>query len=507
MLWFALARDGSSDWKCITTASAWRQLSKYLWPEVSKWAGRLRWDVIGRGPFNPRTELMALSLRLETGAAFAVASDSHELIEGAHADSLLTSSTRPRLIPASTWDAAEGALSGQGEAFALAICTPGEPAGRFHEIHRRAQGLEDWSVRHVTLEDALQAGRVSSEWAEQRKRQWGETSAVYQNRVLGEFCASDADGLVPLAWAEAAVERWEDWDAAEPPGRLRRRRCGRRPLRARRDRACAALRVDDRRAAALRQGLHDGDGRRRGPGAGRAQGARCRRCRRLGAGVVDRLRELGHRAIAFNASEGTDERDRSGELRFLNMRALAWWRLREAARPGLRPDARPAARRRAHRRHHDATLAGRQRGQDPGREQRRDQEAARTIDRRGRRRRADPDPSSERQPCGLYRSAAAREEIDGMEQGAQTPMVTARQRRAERISAMFGETSVERRKLRLIPENYEEMAGSRHTYGARRGGVTWRWRPSSGMTASSSRGRWCSDRRGGRSSSPTRATR
>src|SRR5512139_677923 len=47
LLWFALVWEGA-DWKVITTASAWRQLEKFLWPEVHKWARRLDWAAIGR---------------------------------------------------------------------------------------------------------------------------------------------------------------------------------------------------------------------------------------------------------------------------------------------------------------------------------------------------------------------------------------------------------------------------------------------------------------------------
>src|SRR5688572_30403830 len=39
ILWFSDTRDrAGKDWKAITTASAWRQVTKYLWPEVHKWA-------------------------------------------------------------------------------------------------------------------------------------------------------------------------------------------------------------------------------------------------------------------------------------------------------------------------------------------------------------------------------------------------------------------------------------------------------------------------------------
>ena len=96
----------------------------------------------------------------------------------------------------------------------LALSTPGSPQGRFYDIHAHRPGYEDWHARHVTLADAIEAGRISPEWAEQRRRQWGEQSTIYVNRVLGEFHAGDEDSVIPLAWAEAAVERWHDWDEA-----------------------------------------------------------------------------------------------------------------------------------------------------------------------------------------------------------------------------------------------------------------------------------------------------
>jgi hypothetical protein len=53
----------------------------------------------------------------------------------------------------------------------------------------------------------------------------------------------------------------------------------------------------------------------------------------IGAGVVDRLRELKLEMISFNAGEGSTAKDRSGELEFLNKRAAAWWNLRELLDP------------------------------------------------------------------------------------------------------------------------------------------------------------------------------
>jgi hypothetical protein len=53
----------------------------------------------------------------------------------------------------------------------------------------------------------------------------------------------------------------------------------------------------------------------------------------MGAGVFDRLRQLGYSVVPFLAQEGTDETDSSGELMFVNRRSHAWWMLRERLSP------------------------------------------------------------------------------------------------------------------------------------------------------------------------------
>lgn len=338
ILWFALTRDGE-DWKCPTTASAWRQLTKYLWPEVHKWSRRLNWARIGRAPFDARRELQTLSLKLTTGEAFAVASDTPEYIEGAHADSLLYLFDESKAIPNETFDAAEGAFSNAGtdtpnEAFALSISTPGEPMGRFYDIHKRKPGFEDWWVRHVTLEETIKAGRISAEWAEQRKKQWGESSAIYQNRVLGEFCASDEDGVIPLSWVEAANRRWEEWK--ESGMELPFTCAGVDVARSGADKTIYALK-HGKVVTELRRHSKEDTMETTGRVAGllnAKRGYAVVDVIGIGAGVVDRLREMKLDVRPFNASEGTDVKDSSGEMGFVNKRSAGWWNVREMLDPG-----------------------------------------------------------------------------------------------------------------------------------------------------------------------------
>jgi len=334
VLWFALTRDAAHiDWKVVTTASAWRQLTKYLWPEIHKWARRLNWDVIGRPAFT-REELLTQNIKLAYGEAFAVASDTPDAIEGAHADELFYVLDEAKAIPVPTWEAAEGAMS-TGSCYMLATSTPGPPSGAFYDIHTRKPGYEDWTARHVTRDECVAAGRMSADWAEQRRRQWGENSAVYQNRVEGNFCADDADVLIPLAWVEAAIERWHA--RAGDFGPLRRAaldvaemgedKCAYVALRehgiqqivkwGKTETMETVGRVRQLHQEPLIEIVVDANG--------------------VGAGVCSRLREVGYRVVAFKGGEGTDQKDMTGELTFVNKRAASWWAIRESLDPSNNP--------------------------------------------------------------------------------------------------------------------------------------------------------------------------
>lgn len=345
ILWFALTRDGD-DWKIPCTASAWRQLSKYLWPEVHKWTRRIHWSAIGRAPFDPRKELLTLNMHLATGEAFALASDEAALMEGAHADRLLYIYDEAKTVPDATWDATEGAFAGTGEALALAISTPGPPLGRFYDIHARKPGYEDWDVRHVRKEEAIAAGRMSSEWVESRRRQWGEKSALFQNRVEGEFAASDEDSVIPLAWVEQANQRWLEWQDAGFPGSptavgtdvgggqptgnptvhalvFDRYKVKSLRVKPRADPNRATMEVAGEIVTLLRAAAESGE---KVHAFVDVVG--------IGAGVLHRLREQKFlNALGFNAGEATTYKDRTKELRFVNKRSAGWWIVRELLDP------------------------------------------------------------------------------------------------------------------------------------------------------------------------------
>lgn len=346
IIWYALTRDGD-DWKVYVTASSFRQVKEYLWPEIHKWCRLLRWDILGREPFDEREELLGLRLRLKTGHAFAAVSNRPDLVEGTHADRLMYVFDESKAIPDTTFDAAEGAFAGAGEggteAYVLAFSTPGAPVGRFYSIQSRSPGYDDWFPRRVTLDEVLASGRATEEWVENRRKQWGENSAAFKHQVLGEFASDDIDGVVPLEWIEASHERWKEWMESGGDGKLSAMGVdlggggddtvicpifgddyvGSLKYVGKNEDTMAVvsnlihLVADYGGDAAVQPIIVDSIG--------------------IGAGVVSRLRELRKNVRPFNAATRTTARDQTGELGFANYRAQAWWTLRELLDPANSP--------------------------------------------------------------------------------------------------------------------------------------------------------------------------
>lgn len=330
-LWFVTTRElAGVDWKCPVTAGSWQQLQRFTMPEIHKWARRMNWDTLGMAPWKPGQQLLLTRIVLDHGELFAINSDDPELVEGAHASHLMLIVDEAKSVPDGSWDAMEGYFSSPGEYYRFVISTPSSPAGRFYDIHSHKPGFEDWHTSHVKIGEAVQAGRVTQAWVDQLKDQWGEESQLYRCHVLAEF-AGDEDGVIPLAWVEAAVERGKlvDRDACRPN----------------------VIGVDvadtgeDLTVFAFRHGddLYKvesfGDA---GPllHAERVEQRAVNNTRvvldsiGVGAGTRDYLQRVPTiRLVPFVAGAGTKRKDSSGSFRFPNKRSAAWWNMRDLLRP------------------------------------------------------------------------------------------------------------------------------------------------------------------------------
>lgn len=324
------------DTKVATTASNWTQLTHFLWPEIIKWITKGNWGKLGI-EMRRNKEVLTRSIKRGNSEAFAMTSKNADAIEGAHATNMFYVLDEAKTIPKDIWDAAEGALSTAGSdtgynAFVFAISTPGTASGRFYEIHKRAPGLEDWHVIHVSKEEAIAAGRVSQEWVDSRKRQWGEKSGIYKMKVEGEFDISGEVSVIPLEWVEASYERWRACN-----GKGEGLRCiGVDPARFGTDDTAMADKVGDvveRLIYTSKEDTMQTVGRAVRLVGGDKTVPINVDVIGIGAGVVDRLAEMQYTVNGINVAESTDATDMSGLTGFRNVRSQLWWMMRELLDP------------------------------------------------------------------------------------------------------------------------------------------------------------------------------
>jgi hypothetical protein len=153
--------------------------------------------------------------------------------------------------------------------------------------------------------------------------------------LKGDFTAGRTDHvwqLIPTDWIKAAQARWREKDDKGPMTAL-----GFDPARGGIDNSCAARRHgawfdrmvqvpgivtnDGPKAAAMVAPLV----RNGAPIAVDAIG--------IGTSAFDFMKGLGMRVVPVVGSEGTKATDKTGQLRMKNLRALCYWRLREALDP------------------------------------------------------------------------------------------------------------------------------------------------------------------------------
>lgn len=314
-LWFLNTKYQS---KVITTASSWRQVSKQLWTEIHKWGRRADYEAIGRSYDD--WEWLALMIKhkkYQEWFATGEASDDAEKMEGFHAPNIFFIFDESKAIPNNTWDALEGALTQKGSK-QLAISTPPmDKVGAFYEIFSRKR--QGYKLHHTS---SIESPNVSREWIEARKRDWGEDSNLYKARVMGEFVESGQDILIPISKIYDATKR-----TLEAKGR---KVLGVDVARYGEDKTVILYR-EGNKVTKVEKYVKEDTMQTAGRVVNAIQTFKPEVTQidviGVGAGVFDRLKELGHTVEPFNSSEKPENEE--ALERFANVRAEAYWGLRE----------------------------------------------------------------------------------------------------------------------------------------------------------------------------------
>lgn len=189
--------------KVPVTAPTSHQLSDVLWAELAKWH-RILSERIPQLSQEFEWKSDKFEMSSAPSESFAVARTSRpeqpEALQGFHSDNILFVIDEASGIPEQVFQVAEGALSTDG-AFVVMAGNPTRMDGYFFESHHKMRAR--WSALWWNGEDSP---LVSKDFIADMAAKYGSHSSIYRIRVRGEF-AGNPDGVIPLDVIESAIKR------------------------------------------------------------------------------------------------------------------------------------------------------------------------------------------------------------------------------------------------------------------------------------------------------------
>lgn len=183
----------------LTTAPTGDQVKALLWREINR--------LHGRAGLPGRMNQSQWYLPTDNGdgeelVAFGrkPSEYSEAAFQGFHAKYILVVKDEASGVPAPLWNAAESVASNRHSRI-LVIGNPDVPEGEFYDACQPESvynvikiGYDDTpAFTGEDVPDELLDVLISPEWVESRRQAWGEESALFQAKVLGQFPTGDHD--------------------------------------------------------------------------------------------------------------------------------------------------------------------------------------------------------------------------------------------------------------------------------------------------------------------------
>lgn len=336
----------------LSTAPTWRQVEKLVWKEVRASYRRAKIP-LGGNLLPKRPEIQIIQ---DEWYAIGLSTNEPDRFQGFHERNILVVVDEAAGVPEDIFEAVEGVLTSEN-ARLLLLGNPTALSGTFYNAFRSvgwnaisisAFDTPNFAAFGITEEDIASGAwenkivgplpnpkLITPAWVADKYQRWGPGSPAYDARVRGQFPAQGDDTLIPLAWIEAAMERWEDAEEGEP----------------------VEIGVDvatfgsDKTVFAPRRGhkvlpliVYSKQDTMETAGqivmAQRETKATSIKIDVIGVGtgVYDRTKELKLPVVAINVAESPRDPER-----FPNLRSELWWNLRELLDPNPKLNPNPIA--------------------------------------------------------------------------------------------------------------------------------------------------------------------
>lgn len=197
----------------VTTATTASQVAVVLWREIGR--VHAKGNLSGRVTLNNKWYIPTRHGNEEVVAIGIKPKDyDPTALHGIHARYVLVILDEAAGIAEPLWTAADSLASG-ADCRMLAIGNPDFPVGEFVEcfgprsswnkIHISAFDTPNFTGEEVP--DELRHVLASKVWQEEKLLKWGADNPIYQSKVLGEFPIVNENGLIPVKWIEDARAR------------------------------------------------------------------------------------------------------------------------------------------------------------------------------------------------------------------------------------------------------------------------------------------------------------
>ena len=320
VLWFIHTHQDAAI--ALSTAPTFRQVRHILWRQIHR-LYRPAAETLGGKMLDTRWELS------DDRYAMGLSADSADQFQGFHSPNVFIVVDEAEGVGDEIYEAIESVMT-SADPLLLLIGNPTTMTGAF----RRAFHEERSIYCNITISALdspnVQAGRVvipgltTSRWIEERQQIWGEENPVYRARVLGEFPEQGENTLLKLSDIEMAANRpvviaagpnTEEVILAVDVARFG---SDRSVILRRRGDCIEDIRVLRQMDTMQLAGWVSAAIRECNPAQVYVDEIG------VGAGVVDRLRELGHPVRGVNVAH----KARQDGL-FVNLRAEGYWTLRQ----------------------------------------------------------------------------------------------------------------------------------------------------------------------------------
>jgi hypothetical protein len=187
--------------KTVATAPTRGQLFDALFSEVMIWFSKLPQPL--QELYSPKSDRISLIAAPDESffSARTARREAPEALQGVHSDHVLLVADEASGVEERIFEAAVGSMSGTN-ATTMLLSNPTKTSGFFFDTHHKLKDM--WYTVQVSAEDSP---RVTDDYVYDVARRYGEDSNAYRVRVLGEFPKADDDTIIPFELVETALAR------------------------------------------------------------------------------------------------------------------------------------------------------------------------------------------------------------------------------------------------------------------------------------------------------------